>query len=615
MASTTFPTNNDDDSDPFVIRRTWSSEDDNTATAGSNRSPNKPEQHEILVKWQMPGNLVLVDAKKQLVALIKELLLCFPDEVTWIDHNSREWVFTEGNDEEKLATDMDKEAATKVHPVRDRNQKLIKWIAITKFMTSRDLPEWKNNDHFYSLVQETKTYMFPHPFSYDVWDISSIGFIKDIHVAHYSRDYLHDKITQIIKKQEKVHPTFQLIPQRITNKDKTATTRAYTVQCAKAEARQLIHLLTHGDFRSNPLFIPFKYKTAQPDVFTKCIRKQNEVYHKTWVIKLVGISSSSMEYIRNNIMTMPGVFHVVPTRRLPETGEWKVLVDHTKCSYVHRQLTTSWRTIVAKIPEDVLTQEPPTFSTPGISSQKVRNYQDESSDADSYGSILTTGTETSIGLSGYEEQESMNEPPPQYMYPSYAAAAAKSAASQDSPQMSSPTASSYTNWQREKSELEDMIQQQALKIDRIQADLNARVSRTRDLEEQLAQAIELAHSRDARHEEMLQRFEQLMAHHNMPNTGPGPNAPPLPPPPPSAPPESITHGKVTPPMRPMTTQSPPPKKSNQSHTPPKTMYPVFRQYDNNPPRFKRPQTLLTQPMDTEDGITNPKPGVQTGTQE
>jgi hypothetical protein len=65
-------------------------------------------------------------------------------------------------------------------------------------------------------------------------------------------------------KTRKNHPLFQLIPQRITNKDKTATTRAYTVQCAKADARQLIHLLTHGDFRQNPVFIPFKYKLRNP---------------------------------------------------------------------------------------------------------------------------------------------------------------------------------------------------------------------------------------------------------------------------------------------------------------------------------------------------------------
>ena len=92
-------------------------QDDNTATAGSNRRSNEPELRELLVKWQVPGNLTQPDAKKQLVALLTELLLCFPDEVTLMDHHSREWVFHAGDDEEKFTMNMDKEAATKVHPV------------------------------------------------------------------------------------------------------------------------------------------------------------------------------------------------------------------------------------------------------------------------------------------------------------------------------------------------------------------------------------------------------------------------------------------------------------------------------------------------------------------
>lgn len=175
--------------------------------------------------------------------------------------------------------------------------------------------------------------------------------------------------------------------------------------------------------------------------------------------------------------------------------------------------------------------------------------------------------------------------------------------------MSSPTASSYTDWQSEKRELEELIRQQAIKIDKIQADLNAKVSRSKDLEEQLAQAIELAHSRDARHEEMLRKFEQMMLLHAANNTG---NDPP-PPPPPALSVETAQQAQITPPSRPMNTQSPPPKKTNQSSTPPRTMYPVFRQYETNPPRFKRPQALLTQPMEQEDRSSKAQPGVTTGT--
>ena len=202
MATKPFKDNNDDDSDPFVIRRTWSSEDENTAVAGSNRSENGKEEREILVKWQMPGNLTPSDAKKQIAAILTELLLCFPGEVVLIDHNSREWVFMATDDEEKFTTDMEKEVATKLYPIRDKNQRIIKWVVITKFLSAKEIHEWKDHEHFYTTVQEAKTYMIPHPFKYTEWDISSIGFIQEIHVAHYTQAHLHDMIKQTIEKQE-----------------------------------------------------------------------------------------------------------------------------------------------------------------------------------------------------------------------------------------------------------------------------------------------------------------------------------------------------------------------------------------------------------------------------
>ena len=90
MAPTTLGTNNDDESDPFEIRRNWSSEEESTAMAGSNRNKNEQEESEIMVKWQMPGNLDSAAAKKQLNQLLAELLLCYPEQITYVDANSRE---------------------------------------------------------------------------------------------------------------------------------------------------------------------------------------------------------------------------------------------------------------------------------------------------------------------------------------------------------------------------------------------------------------------------------------------------------------------------------------------------------------------------------------------
>jgi hypothetical protein len=607
MTTTTSQPDNMDESDPFVIRRTWSDDDEQTAPSGKNRDENRPAEHEILVRWQMPGNLTHVDAKRQLIGLLGELLMSYPNDTTFIDQRNREWQFTPEDKEVNIVKEMEN-ASLKLFASKNKQQQVIKWIVITRFRTRHGIPEWKSNDYFYSMVLEAKTFMFSHPFESTVWDIATIGFLKDLHVAHLTTEHVHNMITNKIENKTQT-PMFQIIPQRITNKERNATTRAFTVQCARSDSKQLIHMLTHGEFRASPWFIPFKYKATQPDVFTRCIRKQNEVYYKTWVIKLEGLDTKAMTYIEAAIKDIPGVQHLVPTRKIREKGEWKVLVDQPRCSFIHKHLTASWETIMEKIPSDVLTQAPMTWSLPQVSSQKVRDYQDASVDSDSYGSILTTGTDLTVPP---EDEEMFNDPPTGYSYPTYAAAAASSMGSAaTSTSISSPTISTNSEWQKEKQMLEDMIRQQALQIDKIQADLEAKINRSHDLEEQLAQAIELAHSRDVRHEEMLRKFEMLMRTveaKEPQEVSPRPVENQL-----RAEPSS---NPKHPPPASKATASPPSKKANNNSTPERQIYPIFKTTPGlampPPPRHRRESVLLTQPMDTDDESRKPPPGAKTG---
>ena len=375
-----------------------------------------------------------------------------------------------------------------------------------------------------------------------------------------------------------------------------------------------MHLLTHGPFRheSNQIFVPFKYKTKKPDLFMHCIRQQNEVYHKTWVIKLEGITPQIMEYIKTDIASIMGVMHVVPTRRLQDIGEWKVLVDQTKCAYIHRQLSSIWKTIINNLPKDVLDAAPSTYSTPSISSKRAREYQDTDSDNDSYGSLLTTGTDISMMTT---EDPTLNELPDDYKFPSYAAAAASSSDKfGQETEVSSPTNSTYTGWQKEKQALEDQIKAQAAQIERIQADLLSKISRSKDLEDKLAQALELAQHRDERHMEMLAKFELLMKVHSDGH---------------KAPHHSVQGDEDTSDSPLPTTpdrHQPPPKKANTNSSPQRNIYSLFRQQPGRPtprnasgPRGtsnrKSAPLLLTQPMDTDEDSRQPTPGAKPGNKE
>ena len=614
MASRTLQTNTIDVGTNLTMMVESTLEDDITEAAGSNREKNDAEEVEKNVKWQMPGHHDASSAKKLLQQLLAHLLVYHPGDVTLIDSKQREWTFEESENEESFMEECN-QIAVQVHPIKNKQQQILRWIAITRIHSMSTILDWKYNDHFYSAVDTAETYIFPHPFGYEDWDTTTIGFIKDIHAIHYPRELLHDLLNNMIQKQNKNPPLFQLIPQRITTTDKKASTKAYTVQCVKDDASQLLHLLTHGPFRTetNQVFVPFKYKSKNPALFMRCIRQQNEVYHKTWIIKLEGITPEVMECIRQDIHQIMGVMHIVPGKRMHEIGEWKLLVDQTKCSFIHRQLSESWKKIINKVPAKLLESAPSTYSIPAISSKRARDYQDNESDNDSYGSLLTTGTEVSVMTT---DEASLNDLPEAYKFPSYASAAANNSyKSGQETQFSSPTNSTYTGWHKEKSDLEEQIRVQAAQIEKIQADLQEKISRSKDLEDKLAQALDLAHSRDQRHAEMMAKFELLMSvqpagYNNNPLTDYGYNA-------------HNTSQPTTPDRNHAPSDPPPSKKANTNSSPHRHIYSLFRpppgkqkskssSVASNPTTKKSNVLLLTQPMDTDEEPRQPNPGAKPG---
>jgi len=385
----------------------------------------------------------------------------------------------------------------------------------------------------------------------------------------------------------------------------------------KKDVVHLTEVLTHGPFRDPPnqIFVPFKYKKNKPAVFLKCIQQQNEVYYKTWIIKLEGITPDAMVHMEQAILNIRGVLHVVPSKRMEEIGEWKVLTDHTKCAYVYRQLKDNWNKIINVIPIQALQNAPSTFSVPKISSKEARDYQDADSEDDSYGSLLTTGTDISVMT---VDDTTYNELPEEFQYNTYAEATAGSSATTAShTQMSSPTASTQSEWQKEKRELEALIQQQAQLIEKIQADMEVKISRSQDLEDKLAKAIDLAHSRDARLEEMLEKFDQLMRQ----QPAGGYNTAGID----TSGYTSYSHQNPSTPERSQMIAAPPPsKKANTNSSPNRTIYALFRQTNNrqvinrnantnrNQSALSPNQSTINTSMDVDEDNRQPMPGAKTG---
>ncbi len=100
MASDTLKRNNANGRLTPAAERLAELMDDDTEVAGSNPERNDGQEEEILVKWQMPGKLDLVAAKRQLNQLLATLMIAYPGRITIIDRKQQEWSYVETTPEE-----------------------------------------------------------------------------------------------------------------------------------------------------------------------------------------------------------------------------------------------------------------------------------------------------------------------------------------------------------------------------------------------------------------------------------------------------------------------------------------------------------------------------------
>ena len=123
----------------------------------------------------MPGEGNARTAKQLLQQLLASLLISHPGQITLIDHKQREWMFNESENDDKFMADSES-ISVQVHPIKNKQNKVSRWVAITRMKSTSTISDWKDNDQFYSTVSAANTYMFPHPFPYNEWDTTTIGF-------------------------------------------------------------------------------------------------------------------------------------------------------------------------------------------------------------------------------------------------------------------------------------------------------------------------------------------------------------------------------------------------------------------------------------------------------
>ena len=225
---------------------------------------------------------------------------------------------------------------------------------------------------------------------------------------------------------------------------------------------------------------------------------------------------------------------------------------------------------------------------------------------------------------------SLNNLPVDFQYNSYAEVVSGTLITVKETQISSPSASAYAEWMTEKQVLmkqinnqAQLIENQAQQLEKIQADLLSKISQSKDLEDQLALALETAQVRELKFDKMMEKFDMMMnyqtqTHLQMSQTHYDDAMQDLP----STPDRPInTEGEAI--EGPQAGPSPPTNKHNNNSSPHRNIYALFRQPSskstNNKPKLTSHQQVAknlypeeANQMETDKDGHQPAPGAQSG---
>ena len=184
-----------------------------------------------------------------------------------------------------------------------------------------------------------------HAFGEKDREISHIGFIPGVHMVHIPKCYVKNKIMTMLKQDNGDVPNFEIVQVRVDmgNGCKASErTRAYEIQCVQKDASGLAKRLQSGQFKTNPVYVPYRIKKSDPNTFKRAISRQNKILSEQWVIKAQGFTPEMIAKIHDNIS--PHVEAAIPTANT-EKGEWKFLVTRAKYTQSIKWLRENWEEI------------------------------------------------------------------------------------------------------------------------------------------------------------------------------------------------------------------------------------------------------------------------------
>jgi hypothetical protein len=207
----------------------------------------------------------------------------------------------------------------------------VRHVIVMAFKTTKTLHDIRNTEIFMSHLKSMNAYVTEHFFPIDEWDISSLGWFRNLHPSLMNYDLIKEYFSTEIKKycpaKTKV-PTYQLsntTPKYWEPGQDEMKTKAIQISCSRKSSKAL-HSILQTALKDNPIYIPWGDRRDDLASYKNKLRAQHKYLANTWTIPVRGINRQEMWYLQEEFKKTTLIQDVHPHRDTDSLGRWNLLV-------------------------------------------------------------------------------------------------------------------------------------------------------------------------------------------------------------------------------------------------------------------------------------------------
>jgi hypothetical protein len=331
----------------LTIKDSSSTSTDRTA---NNVLPNGAVVQEMLIcfEYVQTNKNVPVHVLQSHSVILNTILLEHPNHVTIYDKNNKTI------DRTRVAALSSLAQLRDLCDLNTRQNDKARHVIVMAIRTAHTFAELKKTTLMETNLKANNTYMSEHKFGITEWDISSIGWFRNLHPNLMSHEliksYLADEVKKNCPKKTTI-PTYQLLNTSPWYKEEGAPnmrTKAIQISCPRSSSKALRKILFQA-LANNPIFIlwTMRYNTATN--YKNNLRAQHKYLINTWTIPLGGVNRNEMWYLQEFFLKNGLVTAVHPHRDTDTKGRWNLLIhiDNYKKGIINaRDILDNYNTFI-----------------------------------------------------------------------------------------------------------------------------------------------------------------------------------------------------------------------------------------------------------------------------